>query len=290
MNLPDSAMPGLFQGADRLSVAAQNRFLFASRARLVLVVVAAAAGVLTVPVPAFDVAALITALALAGAVLAEGWLLRDRPERSWYDGRALAESAKTLTWRYAVGAMPFEDVDDPAAEQRFAHDLAQLLRDAPTAGITPAAGPAISDEVRWLRAAPLAERQASYLRHRIDHQVSWYASRSEWNDRRARGWRIVLLVVEVAGVGVALLRLVEVIDLDLAGIVAALVAAGAAWLATKQHENLARAYAFAATELGLVRTRLVAAGSPLDWAREVADAEEAVSREHTMWRASRSSR
>jgi hypothetical protein len=30
-----------------------------------------------------------------------------RPEDRWYDGRALAESAKSLVWRYSVGGLPF---------------------------------------------------------------------------------------------------------------------------------------------------------------------------------------
>ena len=44
MKLADSALPGLFQAADRASLEAQRRFLMASRLRLGFLVVAAAGG------------------------------------------------------------------------------------------------------------------------------------------------------------------------------------------------------------------------------------------------------
>jgi hypothetical protein len=289
MDLPDSAMPGLFQGADQLSLRAQRRFLLASRLRLVLVVVAATGGAFNLQVMGrFDVPALITVIALVGAIIAEVWLLNAKPEKTWYDGRALAESAKTLAWRYAVGAVPFDDMGNPAAEPGFVDDLEKLLREAPTDAVAPTAAPAVSPRLRQLRTAPLDERRDSYLTHRIDDQARWYTRKSEWNTRRAGRWRVTLLVLEVIGVVAALLRTIGVVQVDLAGITAALIGAAAAWLATKQHDSLARAYAFAANELSLARARLVGAVSQADWAREVADAEEAISREHTMWRASRS--
>ena len=224
-----------------------------------------------------------------GAIVVEVWLLVEKPEQDWYDGRALAESAKTLTWRYAVGAAPFEDMHDQSAESRFIDELETLLREAPSTAVAPTAAPAVSNQLRQLRDAPLRERRQSYLTYRIDEQSGWYRRKSEWNIGRARRWRVVLLVLEAIGIVAALLRTVGLVELDLAGIVAALIGAGAAWLATKQHDGLGRAYAFAANELSLARARIVRVATQADWAREAADAEEAISREHTMWRASRSS-
>ncbi|MEU1012302.1 hypothetical protein [Streptomyces sp. NPDC005890] len=62
--------------------------------------------------------------------------------------------------------------------------------------------------------------------------------------------------------------------------------AGVAWFAVRQYETLGRAYTFAATELSIIHGRLSQADED-GWAQEEADAEEAISREHTMWRASR---
>ena len=67
----------------------------------------------------------------------------------------------------------------------------------------------------------------------------------------------------------------------------AMVAAMTAWLQTKQHRTLATAYTVTALELASVRSRIVHQASEEDWATFVSDAEEAFSREHTLWKASR---
>jgi hypothetical protein len=108
------------------------------------------------------------------------------------------------------------------------------------------------------------------------------------NETLARRWRLVMLVAEVVGIVAALGRVAGVLNVDLAGVLATIIAAGAAWSGMRQHSTLARAYTFAAEELAIARGRLEAVADEESWAREVNDAEEAVSREHTMWRASRS--
>jgi hypothetical protein len=291
VELNDDALPGLFQGADQASVKGQRRYLAASRLRLGLVVVAAAVGVVSLRAgrSGVDVFAAVAGAALMAAAFSETWLLLEKPEQVWYDGRALAESAKTLAWRYAVGAAPFSKGGDEIATARVLIDqLNLLLADAPATSIEPSMNPAISTAMRDLRTLDLPERKQAYIAGRIEDQQRWYTGKSRWNDRRARFWRIGLIVVELAGVAAALLRAFDIISIDLAGIAAAMIAAGSAWLAIKQHDSLARAYAFAANELGIVHGRLESIEDERTWAQEVADAEEAMSREHTMWRASRS--
>jgi hypothetical protein len=292
VHLPDSALPGLFHAAERASLAAQHRFLVASRLRLGLLVVAAVAG--AVPSGATptndEIAGIATVLALVGAILVEVWLQTTRPEQTWYDGRALAESAKTSAWRYAVGGAPFSDTLDVAtADRQLTTQLAALLRDAPASAIGPPRGEAITEAMRTLRNGDLELRRSTYLRERIDQQTGWYASKAQQNEVSAGRWRMALLVVETTGVVAALGRATGFVEFDLAGIVAALGAAFVAWLSLKQHESLARAYSYAANELALAAIRLQAVQDEAEWSVEVDNAEEAISREHTMWRASRSS-
>jgi SMODS and SLOG-associating 2TM effector domain 3/SMODS and SLOG-associating 2TM effector domain 1 len=290
MQLPNSALPGLFQAADQASVAAQRRFLLASRLRLGFLVLAAASGASPLLVDSrIDLAAVVTVVALSGAVAVEVWLLTEHPERTWYDGRALAESAKTLAWRFAVGGAPFgTPMDGPTAERELVDQLGRLLRDAPPSAIGPSSQPPVSDGMRLLRAADFEQRRAAYLAGRIDDQADWYRGKAEYNEKQSRRWRIALLVVESVGVLAALLKAIGVITLDLAGIVAAVAAAGVAWLSLKQHESIARAYSYAANELAIAGHRLRTVADETGWDIEVDNAEEAISREHTMWRASRS--
>jgi hypothetical protein len=289
MDFPNAGLPVLYDSANDLSVAMQRRYLHASALRLSLLVAAAVAGALTVKVRGgIDLAGFATALALVGAIVAEGWLAREKPERAWYDGRILAETAKTLSWRFAMGAHPFpRALATNDAERAFVDQLDQLLREAPSTLLKARAGTVLSPPLLSLRGKRLDERRAVYVRDRIAEQCCWYAARSEKNRKIASRWRVVLVTAETAGVAGALLRAIGVVDVDIAGIVAAVAGAGVAWLALKKYEQLAQSYAYSTNALALIEGRLALTADEESWAAEVARAEEAISREHLTWRASR---
>lgn len=291
LGLRDSDLPGLFDAADKASLDGQRTYVRTVRLRLVLTVIVAATGIVTWHVGArgIDVAAIGTALALAVITLTELSLRSSKPEERWYDGRALAESAKSLAWRYSTCGVPFvRQNDERAAKQHFIGQLSQLLQEAPETSIKPSQLPAISPAMEQLRAADLATRKAAYLKFRIIDQQEWYGRKASHNEKYASRWRMTLLIIEVAGIAAALAKAAGYVDIDLAGVSAAIIAAGTAWMNLRQHTTLARAYTFAANELAIARDRLELATDEAVWAAEVADSEEAVSREHKMWRASRS--
>jgi hypothetical protein len=289
--LTDADLPGLFEAADAASLEGQRRYVTAIRFSLILAVVAAATGVVswTVGTRGIDLAAFGTALALIGISGTELYVSTVRPADQWYDGRAFAESAKSLAWRYSVGGIPFAKEDDEdAVRRRFGAQMSKLLEDVPKTSVKPSQRPVVTERMAALRASDLSVRKAVYLESRIEDQQSWYARKAEQNGRLAGRWRIALLVIEALGIIAALVKAFGVVHVDLAGIVAAIIAAGTAWASLRQFSTLARAYTFAAHELAIARDRLTLANVEEIWAAEVADSEEAVSREHTMWRASRS--
>ena len=96
-----------------------------------------------------------------------------------------------------------------------------------------------------------------------------------------------MLCMEVVGIAGALAKAFGVVNFDLAGIVAATVSAFAAWTATRQHGATATAYVLASHELAVIRDLLDRDLDEHQWSAAVADAESAVSREHTMWHANR---
>jgi hypothetical protein len=78
-------------------------------------------------------------------------------------------------------------------------------------------------------------------------------------------------------------------NVNVLGIAAALTVAAAAWLRTKDHEGLAEAYNVTARELAKVEQQGERGfASEQEWSEYVADAENAFSREHTLWLARRS--
>src|SRR5438876_9372060 len=99
----ESDFPALYKAADLNSFISQRRFLTATKVRLISLVIAALFGILTWDIGGPDLAGILATVAFATALGSEVYLLRLRPDRIWYEGRAVAESAKTSAWRFMVG-------------------------------------------------------------------------------------------------------------------------------------------------------------------------------------------
>jgi hypothetical protein len=275
--------PAAFGAVDRASIAAQARFLRATRLQLALLVIAGGSGAFTITHGRLDLAALVAGVALVAAAGIRLAVIRSAPHRRWYRGRAAAESIKTLSWRYAVGGSPFP-VDMAEASSRFAEQVREVLVGLDRAAPDGAAAPTRSMD--QMRAGALDVRRAAYRAMRIEDQIGWYSGKAAWNRRRQLAWSIAVLGLQVAAAVGAFLKAFGVIDIDLLGLAAALAASMAAWQETRQHGSLAAAYVVAAGELREIRAMVETIASERDWTGFVADAEEAISREHTTWKAS----
>ena len=289
--LDESDLPALFQSADQSSLQGQRRFLAATRFRLVMLVLAATSSLVGFGETGSEVVGWAAAAAFALALIAEVSILVMRPERVWHEGRSAAESAKTLAWRYAVGGNPFgiEEMDTRQADQLLLQRLKEVLRDLKNLELGAALGQEqITDQMRAMRAKPMAERRRSYGIGRIENQRIWYANSAARDESRARMWMTSMITLEIVGVTLGVLRATGTLHIDLLGIAATIAGAIAAWMQVKQHQTQARAYFIAAQELAAIRSELASQETESEWAAFVDSAEEAVSREHVLWRASRS--
>ncbi|MGP3927548.1 DUF4231 domain-containing protein [Streptomyces sp. 8N616] len=285
-----SDFPALHRAADANSLSGQRRYLRTTRLQLGSLVAAALFGLFAWRAGNTDVAAVLAAVAFASALVSEVYLLKERPDRQWYTGRAVAESTKTLTWRYLVGGSPLgkEAADRGRVDALLLERFAQIEADVQPLWLIPDRGTPeqITAAMRRLRELPLDQRRALYLEHRINSQRDWYRHKARWNARAATRWSVTLAVLELVGMAAGIARAAGLVEVDLLGLAAALAAAGAAWVQTKQHQNLATAYAVTGHELSAIVARMPEEPTEEAWASFVADAEEAISREHTLWRAS----
>lgn len=96
-----------------------------------------------------------------------------------------------------------------------------------------------------------------------------------------------MLAIEIAGVIFGILKAIGVIEGDLLTFSGVILATSTAWMQTKQYRTLATAYTVTALELASVRSKIANQAGEAEWAKFVNDAEEAFSREHTLWKASR---
>ena len=284
--LGDADLPALYRAADRSSLSGQRRLMRSVMASVGLTVLAAICSLSDA-----DWAAYLAGACFLAAVLAGVYVLVDRPEKAWYDGRATAESAKSLAWQYAVGGGEFSKGTKYDPEALLIDSLEKILSELRGFALIGSAndGTQITDRMRSLRSLTIAERRDAYLSGRIDHQRSWYSRKASWNAQRTTVWRVATLTLQGGGALAAFLRATGAVEIDLMGVLAAAAAGCVAWLQARDHSNLAEAYAVTAQELALVHER-IAQSRGLDertWAALVEEAEAAVSREHTLWLARR---
>ncbi len=293
MTLSDDDLPPLYQAADKSSIEAQLRFLLTTRVRLSCLIGAALFGLFCWKhgLSSIDWAGVIAASFFLFALVVEGFLYRDKPQRTWYEGRATAESVKTLSWRYGVGGEPFNlgiETEAHIAELFLTRlqSLFEVVKNLDLA--TPTSSESqITPRMREIRALSLAERKDIYERGRVVDQQTWYQTKANWNRRFARRWTRFMLFVEILGVTFGILKAVGSIEGDLLTFSSVVLAAATAWMQTKQYRMLATAYTVTALELASVRSKIANQCSEAEWAKFVNDAEEAFSREHTLWQASR---
>ncbi|XVQ81931.1 DUF4231 domain-containing protein [Microbispora siamensis] len=311
--LPESDFPALYRAVDRTAVTNQRRLLTATSVRLSSLVTAAVCGSFSLVVGRLDLTATIAAAAMGVALVTEVYLLTARPDRRWYEARAAAESAKTLAWRYLVGGEPFglgaftgrraadgaPDGEPRVPDEEHGHTADGLLlrRFSEITSDLHTIGPVsvfdgdsqVTEGMRAVRALPLEERRRHYVTGRLNEQRAWYTAKALDNQRRAAKWLLLVAAAEALGLVTAAVKAAlggEGPDIDLPGMLGGVAAAGVAWLQTRQHQQIASAYAVAALELGHIVVRADWPSTEAEWAHFVDEAEEAIAREHMLWSAS----
>jgi hypothetical protein len=288
--LGSADLPELFASADARAVAAQRHYLRATQWQLGLLVVAAGVGAYTWGRHRPDPGGIATAVLLFVIAIIKTHVLLSRSERIWYQSRAAAESAKTLAWRYAVGGEPFgiRSVDGEDADRLLISRLRDVLEPLSDIALPLADDRGqITPKMRQLRSSSLGQRKATYERGRVADQCAWYAAQAEQSERRSQRWQWTTLAAEIVGGAFAILRATTSFPLDVRGLAVAVVGVSAAWVETRQYSNMATAYSVTARELTDVKMLVPTVKTEQDWSTFVENAEQAISREHTLWQAAR---
>jgi hypothetical protein len=231
-----------------MSLRAQAGFLRGLRVRIIALLVAAVCGVVVIDLEGVHVSGVLEFLAFSTALTATLFTSIRRPDKDWYEGRAAAESVKTLVWRYMVRGESF-DIGDGEASALLLVEIDAVTTDLAAIEVVP------EDGTESITGPMRSARALDYEAHRRLYRESRYAAKAEWNKKRAKFWSSTTIAT--------------------------------AWLQAKQHDNLATAYSLTALELSGVLSELDGIESEVQWAPFVGQAEEAISREHTLWRASR---
>ena len=277
--------PGLYQSANNASLNAQRDYLRVIKAYLGLLFIGS---ILTLYAEKSSVSAIFGVLVFLGTLSLTIFQAFKRYDQIWYNGRAVAESVKTRTWRYMMRAEPYFDSSDvQVVRKTLRNDLKGILNlnislgsylgdDSSTKEI-------ISDQMNLTRSLSLSERLEIYKRERIDEQRNWYAKKAGINKRVARNWFIFLIVVHVAIISLLLVQIkypskifpTESLIVVAGGIIT--------WIQAKKYQDLATAYSLTAHEIGIIKGESESVKTEEQFSDFVKDAENAFSREHTQW-------
>lgn len=285
--LEDNTFPALYQAADKASRDAQSNYYLALCSYLILLIVAAFVSFCWPNTPYGALASAALFLLTLGILI---WLKVQKPEDTWYNGRAVAESIKTRTWRWVMKAEPYQNnALDEQIQKEFLSDLKTILEQnrslASFLEWNPNLGEAISDEMKAVRNLPLSERIDTYKKERIDDQSIWYSKKSQFNKRRAKQWFVVSIVLHSAAVLMLLYRIKEPTTSLPIGVIATSASAVLTWLQAKKHNELNSSYSLAAHEIVLIRSESASISTDQQLSDFVVNSEAAFSREHIQWTA-----
>jgi hypothetical protein len=270
----------------------QNTYKRLVQVDLALVVAGALLGALAFLVPTSYAAyfAALAAIILLGSIVAKFVAKQRSDDKEWFDGRAVAESVKSLTWRYMMRLEPFDD--DDTSDQKFIEEL-DAIREARSGlqyrvGSQDGNADQITPRMHEVRKLPVDERRDLYIKERLEDQAKWYAGKSEDNRRLANRLFWAALAAQFVALALAVWRVaLPFAGLSLVGPLLALAAAFTAWTQLGRNDELRQSYALANQELLSIKALADKVGNEQDLAKLVSDGEGAISREHTMWIAKR---
>lgn len=281
--MKEEDFPGLFLAANKVAIDYQNNFKLALKTNLVTLVVAA---VLSFIPLSHSIIPLLQLLALLTTLTCSIYLATQNPEKLWYSGRALAESIKTLTWRYISKAEPFNN-DDKISKNEFIETLNKAIqqnREVCQKHSNHLGDEQITPKMTEMRSHELKTRQQNYLLYRIKDQNEWYTTKAKLNQDRSKSFFRLLIATNVIAVILAATKIAfPTVTPWPTDIFIAVAASLLTWMQAKRFSELAASYALAAHEINIIKSLSLEEMTEDEFSIFVGDAENAFSREHTQW-------
>jgi hypothetical protein len=280
----------LFQAADKASVTAQKNYLIIIGLDLTFMIIGSLLAIYSFKCDfnkliVYSASGLFLLTSLILTIILKSKAFED----IWYQGRALAESVKTLTWRFATCSELFEvSLSKTEVSQIFIERLKELSNKFKDLNKTLDANilslPIITQKMESVRNLTTLERKDFYVNERIRDQIKWYSTKAEFNKTKYKLWFWVIISSQFFSL-VSIIVLIKnpSLEWNLVGLFTTISAAAISWLQLKQHQELKQAYTTAAQELNFIEASSFAITTETELTRFILDSESAISREHTLW-------
>lgn len=289
----DKDLPASFQEADAESSGAQKTYVRIFAGLLLTTLTSAAATWISTDFePIKMIGSIVAAIATLLAFALTTILSLRSYEKIWYGGRAVAESIKTRSWSYMMCGERYPPIlNQSEATKRFIDDIGDIIHEKGPVTLLYSGNitsPQISEVMLRLRSASVGERLDAYVRCRVVDQKNWYKKKAKISSRK-EGYSFVAMqgsqIISLIIIGWSLYD--RHVTSGSVGLLAALGSSILAWLQVKRYQETAQSYSIAYQELSSIESLSGTVSTEVEFAQFVQDAENAISREHTLWVAKR---
>lgn len=214
-------------------------------------------------------------------------------ERKWFAFRAVAESIKSLAWQYATACGDFNESNLDASKlflQRIKRikEIFQINPDPATISIESSND--LKQSMVETREMEWQNKRNIYIKERLEDQIKWYTNKAKINKKRSDLYDSTIIFLQILGILISLVLLFIhpiVNGAPALAFTVTLIVSIIGWSRSKQYAELVEPYLNAAREINDIRQEIELAGREADFKKLVEEAEQAISREHTMWLAKR---
>ncbi|OXM84578.1 DUF4231 domain-containing protein [Paenibacillus rigui] len=284
--------PSAFEMADYSSIEAQNKYLQLSKIDLIIMPISAFLGAFSFLSDNYKIFFSVLAAILIAISIIIKFIIRIRQyEKIWFGCRAVAESIKTISWKYMMSADPFTSSIE-SSKKELISSLQNILTSNKSIIshmlITNESNQSIPDTMTNVKLLDLNKRKSLYIENRVSNQLEWYQKKAENNKTLEERWFYCTIFLQVVALTLAIIFANNpTIPLNLTGFFVTLSTTTLAWIKLKQYQELSQAYSVTAAEISLILQKSEFINSDETLSNYVADAENAFSREHTLWIARR---
>lgn len=214
-------------------------------------------------------------------------------EQRWYKYRAVTESIKTTTWKFAMKAEPFNGSDDANDARQYVEYLKNIIKDSKyaikTETLKNPGEDNFSVSLKSIREISYEQRKELYVEQRIEEQRKWYAKKSLFNKRLGKAWAVAILIFYILSLAMTAYLAKEPTQATSlpTELITTIISALIGWVQIKKYNELSASYALTAHEIGLIKEQSYYIFGENDFLDFIRDAETAFSREHTQWQARR---
>jgi hypothetical protein len=282
--------PSLYRASDNASIKAQYNYLFVVGLDLIFMILGSLLAIYDFRTEICKtVIYSVSGFFLLCSLILTVVLKSKAFEKTWYEGRALAESVKSLTWRFITCSELFEvTLSKDQVNEIFTRRLKELSKEFKDLNKVMDAviltQPFITSTMENIRAFTILERRDYYVENRIRNQKSWYSDKAALNNKMYNVWFYVIVLTQFFSL-ISVIVLIKSPDLkwNFVGLFTTVSAAAISWLQLKQHQELKQAYTTAVQELSFIEVSSATVFTEEGLSRFVLDSENAISREHTLW-------